>query len=417
MKTKQNKTGFRNSGFMKWCFKNTWLFLLGIILLVSCSKDEIVTTKNYSSNVENDVSKETVLVIAQNFFKNTNSQNLKRTNNTKTVKSIFEHNTKNNDKAFYVVNYDEGGFIIIAADDRVSPVLAFSDSGSFSSTTKEIIAPVQYWMDGIKDQVRFAIDNNLTQKKEIKLQWEGLATNNTKQIKNTNSTTSKPITPPPTECPDINIVKGPLLTTTWDQWGNGFNDLIPLDCIFNPGGKAPTGCVATAMAQVMRYYQKPNTYNWANMPNTFGSFDTQLLMLDAGTSVNMQYTCDASGTSATVIAPALMNTFGFSNASFASFNYNVVVQNINSNKPVILTGYTNSTSSGHAWVCDGYIQSTVYFLDDYGNCTGQGVQYYPIFYMNWGWHGSYDGYYNISNFNPGSSSYNYDRKMIYNINL
>jgi hypothetical protein len=305
---------------LKRCLKNIWLFLLGIIFLISCSKDEVVTTKNYSSNEENDVSKETVLVIAQNFFKNTNTKNQKGTNSTKTVKSIFEHNTNNNNKAFYVVNYDEGGFIIIAADDRVSPVLAFSDSGSFSSTAKEIIPPVQYWMDGIKDQVQFAIDNNLTQKKEIKLQWEGLVTNNTKQVKNTNSSiTSKPITPPPTECEDIYLVKGPLLTTSWGQEFS-YNNLVPKDCPDNFGGKAPTGCVATAMAQVMRYYHKTNTYNWANMPDSFGTSDTQLLMENAGASVNMRYECDGSWAYSTAIAPALMSTFGFSNANHADYD-------------------------------------------------------------------------------------------------
>jgi len=407
---------------MKRCLKNTFLFLLGITFLISCSKDEIRYGKNYSSNIANEVTKESVLDIAQNFFKHNNSTTSKGIDNTKTIKDIIEHKTLKNLTAFYVINYVQGGFIVIAADDRISPILAFSDTGTFSSTPVEIISPVQYWMEGIKDQVQNTIDHNLTQNKEIKLEWEGLKVKNTTQVKST-SITSKEPEPAPTDCPDINFIKGPFLTTVWGQ-GDGYNNLVTLNCPNNYGGKAPTGCVATAMAQVMRYFHKSNTYNWTNMPDngqySLGTYDTQLSMRHAGEAVTMQYGCYGSGAYSQDIAPALINIFGYSTASFAAFNLNTVIQNIDSNKPVIISGGTDSGGNyvdGHAWVCDGYIQSTIFFKDDYGNCTGQGVTYYPILHMNWGWNNDYNGYYSISNFNPGSMSFNFQRSMVYNITL
>ena len=420
MKTKLNKT---KSNSLKMCFKKIFLFLIGIIFLVSCSKDkEPKPGLDYTSNNENQVSIETVLAIAKKISTKDNNSNLKKgIDKTKTVKDITEHKDSKENIAFYVINYDQGGFIIIAADNRISPILAYSEVGTFSSKPSLIIPPVAYWMKNIKDQVQITITKDLIQNAHTKLEWDALTTNNSTVV-NSGSTTSKAPTPPPTECPDINLIKGPLLTSTWGQ-GDGYNNLVPFDCSF--GSKAPTGCVATAMAQVMRFFHKPNTYNWANMPDygqyASGTYDIQLLMKDAGESVNMQYSCSRSGANSSNIPQALINTFHYSNAVYDNFNLNTVVQNINYNKPVILTGGTNSGGNyidGHAWVCDGYLQSTVYFRDEHGNCTGQGVTYNPILHMNWGWDGDYNyGYYNVSYFNPGNYTFNYLNKMIYNITL
>jgi len=72
---------------------------------------------------------------------------------------------------FYVINYKEGGFLVISADNRISPILAFSDTGSFSSTPTEIIPPVQAWMEVEKEQVQYTIDHNLKQSKNIAVEW------------------------------------------------------------------------------------------------------------------------------------------------------------------------------------------------------------------------------------------------------
>jgi hypothetical protein len=389
--------------------KSIFLFFLSFILFISCDKQE---DANLNTSNTNSVKTNVALDIAQSFFKsNTTGKGSKK---SKTIDNIKVHKTKKNENAFYVINYKEGGFLVISADNRITPILAFSDTGSFSSVPTEIIPPVQEWMEEEKKQIQNVIDRKLPQSKQEKLEWEGVTGSNNSRVKNTTTTNKLPEPPSNTDCPDINIIKGPLLATIWDQWGNGFNNLIPYDCPYNPGGKAPTGCVATAIAQVMRYFHKPNTYNWSNMPNDKGTYDTQLLMKNIGESVKMKYYCDGSYTNAGSIAPAFIN-FGYSSAILATYDPNIVIQNINSNKPVILTG--TNTYSGHAWVCDGYMKSTIYFKDDYGNCTGQGVTYPPLLYMNWGWGGSNNAYFSMQNFNPGTTTYNDGRSMIYNITL
>lgn len=401
MKTKQ--TGFRSSVFLKRRFRKTWLFIFGIVFLVSCSKDS--PTNNEIQNNLNEVPKTTIIEIAQNLFKNSGSINSRVASSNKTIKDIIEHQTHKNQTAFYVINYNEGGFVIIAADDRISPILGFGETGSFSLKASEMPEGVVYWAEEKDNEIQFTIDNKLKQSKDVALLWINVSQSLKSKTKQINYKV-----PPddPTYCPDTSITKGPLLTTNWDQWGNGFNNLITLVCPYNPGGKAPTGCVATAMAQIMRYFQKPNTYTWANMPANYGTYDTQLLMKNAGLSVNMNYGCDGSGAYSFDVAPALKNVFGYTNATYADYNYATVKNQIDLNKPVYLSG------GNHAWVCDGYNSATFYQKDDNGICTGYAVTTL-YFNMNWGWGGASNGYFAFNNFNPPGYNFNSNSKMVYNI--
>jgi len=394
--------------------KSIFFFFLSSILLISCDKQggENVLQPN-SSNVNQKIA----LKIAQSFFKKENKTG-KGINNTKTIDNIILHKTAKNENAFYVINYKEGGFLIISADNRISPILAFSETDKFDTNLTKTPEPVIDWMESKKEQVQYIIDHNLKQNKNIALEWNKATTqyNGTVQKQQPKSITGR-IDPDPITCTDVYITKGPLMITKWDQWGNCFNNLIPYDCPYNPGGKAPTGCVATAMAQVMRYFQKPNTYNWSNMPATYGTSDTQLLMKNAGAAVGMQYSCDGSGAKNSNIPAALINSFRYSNASYTTtYNSTIITNNIDANKPVILGGFPSS-GSGHSWVCDGYQRNTYYDTDSQGNCTGYATTTLYL-YMNWGWHGSDNGYYAYDNFKlSDGTSFNNNRSIVYNITL
>jgi hypothetical protein len=103
--------------------------------------------------------------------------------------------------------------------------------------------------------------------------------------------------------------------------------------------------------------------------------------------------------------------FGYSSATYADYDYQTVVNELNNNRPVILRGGRNAGwwifgvyTDGHTWVCDGYLR----YIDP---CWGSMLH----LYMNWGWDGEHDGWHGMSNFNPGGDSYNYDTGMVYNI--
>ena len=214
----------------------------------------------------------------------------------------------------------------------------------------------------------------------------------------------------------------------YDQ-GEPYNRLCP---IVN-GRRAVTGCVATAMAQIMRYYRYPScgigkvTYSGGNegaktIDLTNYPFDWSLikanyndsyskeegdavakLMLACGASLNMNYSADGSGTQTSGTVKAFKNHFGFSSniEHFDSENasdpeglilndwvYTIREQH-QQGYPVIYAGSPASGMSGHAFILDGYK-----VID--------GVYYYHV---NWGWSGAYNGYYLIMQLNPQGENY------------
>jgi len=218
------------------------------------------------------------------------------------------------------------------------------------------------------------------------------------------------------------IIVGPFLTTKWNQ-GLYFNQFCPADAA-GPGGRAYTGCVATAMAQLIKFHNSPaygkgfheyyhgvygwqsanfeNTkYNWTNMPDvvTSSNPDVAKLMYHCGVAVDMNY--GATGSSAEVddIAPAFQNYFSFSNSMqwitqfLTGGNFGPLIQiDLNLGHPTYMTGCAGVVGPCHAWLCDGY--KTVPGL--------------PVFYsMNWGWGGSSDGHYVLGNFNTGNYSFDW----------
>ena len=151
------------------------------------------------------------------------------------------------------------------------------------------------------------------------------------------------------------------------------------------------------------------------MPLTYGTTTTANFIADIHDAIGDVYSgqpiydCDATGVySDHDMGTVLKTEFNYSYADKADYNRHVVVNNIESNNPVILRG-DDGGSTGHMWVCDGY-RSTTYHFDD---CTGATFLH---FYMNWGWYdGQFNGWYSFDNFNPGNSNYNNDNEMIYNI--
>ena len=197
----------------------------------------------------------------------------------------------------------------------------------------------------------------------------------------------------------------PLLeieSINWNQIG-AYNDACPWDVEANKHALA--GCVAVAMAQIMRFHKYPatgtgshsynhpkyetltvdfgsTTYNWNNMPGTSATSDVANLLYHAGVSVDMNYTPSESGASSALVAPALTNFFGYPNPfyadpdnfAFGTNEYQIVLrEELNNNRPFY---YEVTGDPGHAVVCDGY-------NDDY-------------FHMNFGWGGYENGYFLIS---------------------
>ena len=296
------------------------------------------------------------------------------------------------------------GFVIISGDDRVIPVLGYSDQEAFNP--ENIPAHVVSWLEGYKNQIQYAIEKDLSSTEEIRTRWKELTGNigSGDYLKSTSAV-------------------GPLIQTKWDQ-SPYYNALCPYDNYYND--RTVTGCVATAMAQVMKYWEYPSTgsgfhsynsnnygtlsadfggttYNWGSMPNSVtGSNDAvATLMYQCGVSVDMNYGVGSQGGSGAYVVSsqspvehcaeyALETYFGYPNnlQGVVRANYSedqwvsLLKTELDASRPIIYAGFGNG--GGHCFVCDGYDQSN-------------------YFHFNWGWSGYYDGYFSINALDPGGT--------------
>lgn len=390
-------------------------------LIIESAKDDLMsaTDSNYVSTV-------TAISKAKDFnFKIVKDKNAKVLSLTepKQIKSYKTVSSIGGKNAFYIISYKDRGFAIISADKRTPSVLAYSDANGFP--TDSVPLGVNMWLYDTRAEIERIRESNVRYEGQDTMLHSSTATNKVRDKKTTVSGT-KPLDPP---CEDQYFVTGPLLQTEWDQIGGYNNYMDNMACApYYNNGKAFTGCVATAMAQIIRYHQYPASYNYSIMPASIPSYDTysagalevSRLMHDAAVSVNSESDCNGTGAAKDIsdIVNALKNTFGYqSTVKKADFNYQTVLSEIRSNRPVLLSGYSekdktwiffNSYGGGHVWVADG---SQEFYV-----CTedGSGRDGYLYFHMNWGW-GPYsgcNGWFGFNSSNSGNGNYQYKRQMI-----
>lgn len=281
----------------------------------------------------------------------------------------------------------ENSFVVMAADDCVKPILGYSLTNTFIAV--EMPENISSWLLGYSDEIQWAIDNKQRATSEIAQQWKDLVVGKTDTAK-------------------TDAVVGPLIQTKWNQ-RSPYNDLCPSGTV--------TGCVATAMAQVMKFWEHPTmgtdshsytwnnqtlsadfgatTYDWDNMTNTYNSSSNETqklavatLMYHCGVSVEMKYNTSSSAKTYDVMS-ALQTYFSYAPCmrykSKNGYSHEVWItmlkRELYDGRPLQYRGSDAGGNGGHSFVCDGY--------DSDDN-----------FHFNWGW-GSYcDGYYSISNMNP-----------------
>lgn len=324
--------------------------------------------------------------------------------------------------------------MILSGDKRTYPVLAFSEEDNFNVNATEYPSLLIEWLKTQDEYINEVRNDSIINSSELHTVWElseiesyisatASVKDESNSLKAGSSCSSQPF-----GVPILIATKGPLLNTTWGQ-GVGFNNMAPnYGCSNYSNGRAPTGCVATSMSQIMRYYQYPNSYNWSLMPNVVsnstssGANEISRLMRDAGNSVGMDWGCSGSSSSTDDAPGALKSTFGFSSANYSDFNTTTVYNELNGGYPVILRGgekvtkwlIFNTYDNGHAWVCDGmkYYRAKIKVPGGrFGPVTTCVPSY--SYHMNWGWSGSHNGWYNgLSN---AVGSFNYKAGMVYNI--
>ena len=378
------------------------------------------------------VSREDASLVANNFMNVavTSTDGVKRVAPAKRM--VLKQTAEETESQYYLYENENGeGWVIIAANDAVTPVLAYSETGHFR--TDNMPSNIRHWMGKYDKFIKRIETDGVEATEETKAEWKALR----KGVRKTQAA----------------VVVGPLIQTQWDQDAPYYN--------FCPGtgyNKAYTGCVATAMAQVMKYWEWPKkgtgshsyrpldvnepydfwenpnystrykdtlsanfentTYDWENMKNSYSGSTTlaqrtavATLMYHCGVATEMMYGNDADGGSGTF-------TLNYNewdthdnaqNALFTFFKYKkpigymrdgyryggytyykkwsdadwtaMVKAELDKQHPILYGGA--SDEGGHSFICDGYDSNNK-------------------FHFNWGWSGVGDGYFTLSNLNPGS---------------
>lgn len=286
--------------------------------------------------------------------------------------------------AFYIYNAEnEGGFVIVNGDDEANPVLGYSDKGSFNPSNLHPFL--------------------------------------SKYLENYNEVTAS------NGARRASVTPGTIIVDALckSQWGQD----APFD-LYTPtigGLNTPCGCVATAMAQIMRHFEWPacgrgsivyncpgygvisrdfsqNSYNWAVMQDKGGMIrNTEvreamgLIAYDAGLSVRMSYSPSGSGAYEEDARKALATTFQYKASTarvlhrecYATQNewLDIIRAELDSNRPILYCAQ-DTINGGHAYVVDGY--------DSNG-----------YVHVNWGWNGDSNGFYDITSFTPDETVFDF----------
>ena len=280
--------------------------------------------------------------------------------------------TASRSDAYYVFNNDAGGFVIIAGDDAVTPVLGYTSTGSFDAENLP---------DGLKDLLK-------SYERQIAALGDNYVANRTATRA---AFTGEKL----------------LKTAEWNQYAP-FNKYTPNNYV--------TGCVATAGAIVMKHHGYPakgtgshsytwngktltanfeHDYDWASMPAKYdgtndAAFDgVARLMADLGVAVEMQYAKNGSGAYIGNMISALQTYFGYSKLTHLAYIYDMEAEawnaklrgEIDANRPILYSA-SDASAGGHSFIIDGYKDES--------------------FSVNWGWGGYCNGFYQIGALNPES---------------
>ena len=323
------------------------------------------------------------------------------------VELVYTLQSEDNIPYLYVFNY-ENGFVIMAADDRAYPVLGYNEGDAFDENN--IPEGLRYYLGFYGREIQYAIDNELVADEEVTAQWELLRKEGV--IVKTR----------------MNKAVQPLLVTTWDQ-GWPYNYYAPACTSYWTNNHCYAGCVATAMSQVMKYWNWPitgvgehsystssyggtlsanfgaTTYEWSIMPNSVtsanaGGLAVALLMYHCGIAVDMDYAPDGSGAHTEDVGPAVIDYFRYGSCTYVDSRdtyttidwENKLIAQLNRGIPMVYAG--SDTNGGHAFNCDGYNDQR-------------------MFHFNWGWSGSYNNYFQIDALNTGNGNFNmYQRAVL-----
>lgn len=311
---------------------------------------------------------------------------------------------------YHVVLFKPSGWVIVSGADITEPVLAWSSRSVFPVENKPV--QMEGWLNALQGEMKNAIQSDILPDVEKEWKWQLYSREMAQPLQLKSTTTSV----------------GPLLTTTWNQ-DRYYNDMCPVDPASNTcNNHVWLGCVATAMAQVMKYWEYPYSgmgshsyvdsdygeqsasfedaaYIWSAMPDNVTAPNAEVaeICYHCAVSVNMDFGPASSGAWLEDTEPAFVDYFKYNSTNYISDKDRwaaaeweaLLKRELDNGRPIVYSGYNSSQTSGHAWVCDGYSGS--------------------YFHFNWGWSGSGDGNYLLNDLTPPGMNFSYFQSAILGI--
>lgn len=305
-----------------------------------------------------------------------------------------------NSITMYIIVFKPQGFVIVSSDDNSFPIIGYSSENNFSL---EHLPPsaIEYLNLASSEIINSSKLNNSF----FKNIWNNIEN---EPLSKTNFS---------------NNSIGPLLTLKWDQ-GVPYNNYCPPNT-HGPGGHCLTGCVATAMAMAMKYYNYPEHgkgsktfywidldtidfeqtyYRWDQMTDVANSQSADAiaeLMYHCGVAVNMNYGPYGSSSFTEWVPDAMKNYFRYhpsirykKRIHYSDYDWDVLIRDELNNSRIVI--YSGSGTGGHAFICDGY-QDTCFY------------------HFNWGWGGYANGYYYYNDLTPAGNDFTYSQGAVVNI--
>lgn len=390
--------------------KKIFICMLAIVTIIcACTETEMWNEKMESVNGSNDMTIESVKKSAMDFINDI--QPITR-GESFGIASVYAWRsdemfptTRGNedvelpDTALYIVNFtNNNGFMLLSANDPTHEVVAYVEEGNMTPNTIIDNPGFEIFKEGLKEYISgfdpvapaFPDTTNLT--------MDSLLVD------------TYPIEPYYGTWVTDSIV--PALMST--KWGQRYP--YNIYCFTNTGEQAVAGCVAIAAAQVMAYYQHPNSYNghtyyWNNILessapySSLGKESVARLVNDVGILANMDYGVNASGTYASCLMNC-WNHMGYTYNSYSLYNYDSYRGEILQGRPIIIQGQ-NTKGYLHCWVIDGFILRKLHYWI-LGREEIRGTQ--RLVHCNWGWDGDLNGYFLYNAFIPAN------RKLTDNLN-
>ena len=356
-----------------------------------------------SSTLAGPIDPEKALEIANDFWNNNLKKNAQLVLSPASIasKAPSRDGEQGSDAQYYIFNSNnDNGFVIISGDDQLTPIVGYSDDCRIGEMPPALAEWLNVYSSYVDDVRSGAVEH----------------------VSTTAATGTR---------------IEPMLQTSWNQ-SAPYNNFCPEVS----GQRTPTGCTATAMAQVMKFHEWPaspkkaiswlnnitgktetiditkHVYDWDNMLNHYrDGYNTvqadavAQLMVDVGKAINSSYAPGGTGSTDVDAARGLVNVFNYSpqikifkrnECTYDEF-ISVIRENLEARQPLVHCGQAQSYAAGHAFVCDGIDENNYVHID-------------------WGWDGAFNGFFDLGSMAPGGTGigggqdrYNVHQSVIANI--